>query len=292
MAANKNLNQAKDAKNDEFYTQLSDIEKELKNYKKEFENKIVFCNCDDPEWSNFWLYFKLNFDHLKLKKLISTHYDKNMPSYKLVLEKNLNNELTETKTDLKQNGDFRSEECIKILQECDIVVTNPPFSLFRQYIAQLIKYEKKFLVIGNMNACKYKEIFPLIKDNKLWYGYNTVKEFIKPDKTKQKFGNILWYTNLDTTKRHEDIVLFKQYTPEEYKKYDTYDAIEVSKVKLIPYDFDGVMGVPITFLNYYNPEQFEIIGEFNHGSDSDFDLAAPIIDGTQLYPRIAIKKKV
>lgn len=242
---NNNLHKAKKEKNDEFYTQITDIEKELKHYKEHFKNKTIFMNCDDPSWSNFWLYFSMNFEYLGLKKIISTHYEDSKPSYKLEM---IN--MGETiKTTLTQNGDFRSPECIELMQESDIVVTNPPFSLFREYIAQLIEYEKKFIVIGNNNAITYKEIFKLIKENKLWLGINQVKEFKQPDGTIKKFGNIGWYTNLTHNKRNQEIILFKQYEGNEsnYPKYDNYDAIEVSKVKDIPIDYDGAMGVPITF---------------------------------------------
>lgn len=284
-AKNENLNKAKKEKNDEFYTRLSDIENELKNYKKHFEGKIVFCNCDDPEWSNFWKYFKLNFEHLKLRKLISTHYIKEGSSYKLEYDGK------ETiKTALEGNGDFRSEECINILKECDIVTTNPPFSLFRPYLAQLIEYKKQFLIIGNQNAIKYKETFPLIKENKVWLGINPVKEFLKPDGTTQKFGNICWYTNLEHSKRNEEMILYKEYNPEEYPKYDNYDAIDVSKTKNIPMDYEGVMGVPISFMDKFNPKQFKIIGELNHGCDNEYDFEKPVINGIEKFPRILIQR--
>lgn len=270
-AKNSSLNKAAVVKEDEFYTQLSDIEKELRHYKEQFKNKIVLCNCDDPDWSNFWMYFKLNFDFLGLKKLISTHYDANTPTYKLEYDGK-----KVKKTDLSTNGDFRSPECIKLLEEADIVCTNPPFSLFREYVAKLIEYDKKFLIIGNQNNITYKEIFPLIKDNKLWLGYYSgdmafkVPDYYEARETRfwidengqkwRSFGNITWFTNLDTTKRHEELILYKNYTPEEYPKYDNYNAIEVSKIAEIPIDYDGIMGVPITFLDKYNPDQFELLG--------------------------------
>lgn len=260
MAKNENLKKAKKEKNDEFYTQLTDIEKELRHYKKHFKDKIVFCNCDDPEYSNFWRYFSLNFEELGLKKLIATHYETHKQSYKLEMWKDEAGVHSGIKT-LKENGDFRSTESLELLKEADIVVTNPPFSLFREYIEKLMKYEKKFLIIGNKNAITYKEFFPLLKENKVWIGYNSVKEFKQPDGTIKKFGNIGWYTNLDIDKRHEDITVYRHYTPEEYPKYDNYDAIEVSKVSDIPCDYDGVMGVPITFMDKYNPDQFEILGK-------------------------------
>ena len=281
MAKNKNLHSAKNKKNDEFYTQLSDIEKELQYYTQYFEDKVVFCNCDDPEESNFWNYFALNFEHLKLKKLISIHYETTKPSYKLEITKGIDlngdgkiNKLDTVKTPLKQNGDFRSPECIEILKEADIVVTNPPFSLFREYIAQLMEYNKKFLVLGSQNAITYKEIFSLIKNNKLWLGVsldgrniwfripNSYKKFHKMENgIKYAFvAGTIWWTNLEHEKRSKDITLYKKYNSKEYTKYDNYDAIEVAKVKEIPEDYQGVMGVPITFLHKYSPTQFEILG--------------------------------
>lgn len=313
-AKNASLTAAKDAKKDEFYTQLGDIERELMHYKAHFQGKTVFCNCDDPYESNFFKYFAMNFNALGLKKLIATCYatspvsytqlslfgepmeiiskgDKGKPAYKAVLTEihdengdgaiDLQDvELTLHKkgvvTKLKGDGDFRSPESIELLQEADIVVTNPPFSLFREYLAQLFKYGKQFLIIGNQNAITYKEVFPAIKSNKLWLGYCcgdmafTVPDSYEARETRfwidengqkwRSMGNICWYTNLDHDKRHEKLILYKSYTPEEYPTYDNYDAIEVSKTAEIPCDFDGVMGVPITFLDKYNPEQFEIIG--------------------------------
>lgn len=280
MTGNKSLNAANKAKNDEFYTQLTDIEKELKNYKEHFKDKIIFCNCDDPEYSNFWKYFSLNFDHLQLKKLVATHYETEKASYKLEMYRDEAGVHTEIKT-LKQNGDFRSPECTELLQESDIVVTNPPFSLFREYVAQLMEYDKKFLIIGNMNAITYKEIFPLIKNNRIWLGINNgshdfkvpdayVKGTIRIDadgKKYAKLGNIAWYTNLDNSKRHEDIILYRQYNEKDYPKYDNYDAININKVADIPYDYDGIMGVPISFLDKYNPKQFELVS-FRKGEDN------------------------
>lgn len=279
MAKNDNLHKAKEAKNDEFYTQIADIEKELKHYKEHFKGKTVFCNCDDPEWSNFWKYFHLNFGLLGLKKLVTTHYDASEPTYKMEYEGGNDADTTIGKiTPLKQNGDFRSPECIELLKEADIVVTNPPFSLFREYVAQLMEYEKSFIIWGNNNAITYKEFFPLLKDNKVWLGYTANKtcvfqlsdDYQKWDEklTAQmndghKYGKcpaISIFTNLDIKKRHEKLILWKKYSPEEFPKYDNYDAINVDKVSDIPVDYDGIMGVPITFFDRYNPEQFEIIG--------------------------------
>lgn len=304
MAKNTNLHRAKENKNDEFYTQYNDIAEELKNYKKHFNGKTILCNCDDPKESKFWQYFEAKFEDLNLKKLISTHYNKDgTPSYALIFEgKYDENNLCITQTiPLNSNGDFRSEECIEFLKEADIVVTNPPFSLFREYVAQLMKYEKKFLIIGNLNAIKYKEIFPLIKENKIWLGHNQVKEFNTPNQTTKKFGNIYWFTNLDNEVRHRKIVLLQDYDINDYPKYDNYDAIDVGKIGKngewkadiysIPAFYDGIMGVPITYINKYNPQQFEIIGIANHGSDNEFDLFKPMLNNQYVYARILIKRK-
>lgn len=249
MAANTNLHKAKDAKNDEFYTQLTDVAKELMHYKKHFKNKVVFCNCDDPTWSAFWKYFHLNFAELGLKKLISTHYDKEEATYKMEYTGGDDNDIEiGVKTPLESNGDFRSKECLDLLDECDIVVTNPPFSLFRDYITVLMEHEKEFLIIGNKNAITYKELFPLLKNNEVWIGCNSPAEFSIPDGiTKKLNGLTRWFTNLDVAKRHEKLILWKNYTPEEYPTYDNYPGINVDKVNEIPCDYDGVMGVPITF---------------------------------------------
>jgi len=289
---NTNLHKAKKEKNDEFYTQLSDIENEVKYYKEHFKGKTVFLNCDDPEESMFWNYFALNFEFLGLKKLVSTHFETQKPSYKLEIVADINNDgkinkLDTVKTPLTQNGDFRSPECIEILKECDIVVTNPPFSLFREYIALLIEYDKKFLVIGNMNAITYKEIFELIKCNKIWLGISKRGMDFKLPNGESTNVNSTWFTNLEHQKRNEELILYKTYYGNEsgYTKYDNYDAIEVSKVNDIPIDYNGAMGVPITFLDKYNPNQFEIV-KFRKGDD-DRDLS---INGKCTYFRILIKK--
>ncbi len=290
---NSNLGAAKRAKNDEFYTQLTDIEKELRHYRKHFRGATVLCNCDDPFESNFFKYFVLNFNRLGLKKLIATCYagsavaeyrDGKAKPYKAVVTtvhdttgdggvdmedvRNLfelgENELVE----LEGDGDFRSEECLALLDEADIVVTNPPFSLFREYVAVLMEHQKKFIVIGSQNAITYKEIFPLLKDDDVWLGSTHPKEFIQRDGTVKKFGNICWFTNLDIKKRHEELILVKKYAghEDEYPTYDNYDAIEVSKVADIPLDYAGVMGVPVTFLDKYSPDQFEILGTSDNGN--------------------------
>ena len=288
---NRTLHVAKSSKKDEFYTQLSDIESELKHYKEHFKNKVVFCNCDDPRVSNFFHYFSYNFENLGLKKLITTCYknqekdlfgqveSENAVFLEYEGDKNGNNipdaEEIGVKP-LKGDGDFRSKESIDLLKQADIVVTNPPFSLFREYVEQLVKYEKKFLIIGNINAITYKEIFKLIKENKAWLGINMgrgISGFIVPEHYElygtetsiDSFGNriispnnCLWLTNLDTFKRHEDILLTKTYYGNEsdYPTFDNYDAINVNKTQDIPKDYEGIMGVPITFLHKYNPEQF------------------------------------
>ena len=293
MANNKGLGNAKNTKFDEFFTQLSEIEKELKHYREYFKDKVIFCNCDDPETSNFLLYFQLNFFNFEIKKLVSTHYEKDKPSYKLeIIAANIPKEgqiriPDYIKTPLKENGDFRSIECIEILKEADIVITNPPFSLFREYIAQLMEYKKKFIIIGNSNALHYKEIFPLIKNNELWLGYKKIgggMDMIVPEKVFDKnkvkkykindkgekivnIQGICWFTNISTKIRTEtlfvngdDLTLYKQYDPNEYPKYINYDAIEVGKVNDIPINYYGEMGVPDTFLQRYNPNEFEIVG--------------------------------
>ncbi len=267
------LNRAYKARKDEFYTQLTDIEKECAHYKNHFKGKVIFCNCDDPEESNFWKYFYLNFEHLGLKKLISTHFEYDKPTYKLEYD---GSEIK--KTDLKQNGDFRSPECIELLDECDIVCTNPPFSLFREFVAVLMEHMKNFLIIGNVNCITYKEFFPLLKDNKVWVGFkfNGAPMKFKVPKDYPIFGSVVekdeegntlvgvggtcWYTNLDINKRHEELILYKKYSPEEYPTYINFNAINVDKTKEIPCDYDGLMGVPVSFMNEYNPEQFEIVG--------------------------------
>ena len=290
MSDNKNLAAAKRIKNDEFYTRLEDIEKELTNYKEYFKDKIIYCNCDDVEYSNFYKYFKDNFDELRIRKIIATNLSLNKTAYKTEFDNNSK----EVRTQLCGNGDFRSEECVELLKSADLVITNPPFSLFREYIAQLIKYNKKFLVIGNMNAASYKEIFPLFKNNQVWFGNTSPKVFLTPDRTEKKFGNIVWYTNLENEKRHCRIPLKEKYYGNEgkYPKYDNYDAIEVSKVVNIPCDYDGLMGVPVTFLSKYCPEQFELIG---HDHDLTGDGGAGISDGQficngkNVYKRVLIK---
>lgn len=358
MAGNLLLNAAKGAKKDEFYTQLADIEKELRHYRKHFKEKTVLCNCDDPFESKFFEYFVKNFNKLGLTKLIATCYTgspimgkqlslfdvvpeaKSGTPYKAVVTKvydatgdgyldmydvkelflNGENELTE----LAGNGDFRSPECMALLDEADIVVTNPPFSLFREYIAVLMAHEKKFLIIGNQNAIKYKEVFPLLQENKMWLGYGfpgNVGFFESPyedmavsSQHKEGFirvSGVMWFTNMDIKKRHEELVLVKRYSPERFPKYVNYDAIEVAKVVDIPCDYSGNMGVPITFMTQYNPEQFEIMGmnwtvladavlsddiRNHHDVPRRLNFYLPIPDGrgndySRMYDRIVIRNR-
>lgn len=342
MAGNTSLIKANRAKRDEFYTQLADIEKELGHYSAYFSGKVVLCNSDDPYESNFFKYFVMNFNALGLKKLIATCYDDSPVAYAqlslLGCDKRIQNKLKRAykieivevddgcdPTDingllankrntfgaLDGNGDFRSDECIELLKQADVVVTNPPFSLFREFVAQLYEYDKKFVIIGNKNSITYKEIFSLIKSNKLWTGYRNINSdmwFIVPcayayekvvGGTRVKHTMGCWFTNIETEKRRESLVLTKHYSAELYPKYDNYDAINVDKVSDIPCDYYGIMGVPITFLDKYNPEQFEILGlaasagyapdivgiEFIGEKD-----ARPLIDGKNTYARMFIKR--
>ncbi len=275
--ANTSLDKAKKAKDNEFYTRYDDIQAELNHYRDQFRGKVVYCNCDDPAESAFSDFFKLNFDHYGLKKLICTRYVKSDlftqawldPMHRVGYRIEITGKDKCEKIDLQEGGDFRSAECIELLKEADIVCTNPPFSLFREYIQQLVQYQKKFLIIGNKNAITYKEVFPLLANNKVWLGYTVPNKFVRPDgtETTNMSGLCRWWTNLDTTKRHEDMILYEDYTPERFPRYDNYDAIEVDKVKSIPKDYFGVMGVPITFLDNYNPEQFEILGLLQSSTD-------------------------
>ena len=317
MTKNNNLHTAKATKNDEFYTQLEDIENELKYYKDYFKGKVVYCNCDgflNKEKSNFFMYFSLNYEFLGLKGLICTKYNPNGKGkkYEYYGDLNGNNYPDEEEictSELEGDGDFRSEECIELLKKCDIVCTNPPFSLFRQYVAQLFEYNKDFLIIGNVNAISYKEVFPLIKENKMWLGvssFNKGMYFGVPDdytyadtykfdrerngKKVMRVSSICWFTNLDHKKRHEELVLYKKYNEEEYPKYDNYDAIEVSKVTDIPMDYEGIMGVPITFLDKYCPEQFEIVGQMMTTKVTEFNFGYPYIDGKKTFARLLIKR--
>ncbi|MBR1519037.1 MAG: adenine-specific methyltransferase EcoRI family protein [Prevotella sp.] len=353
--ANKNLNQAKEAKKDEFYTQLVDIENELRHYSEHFRGKTVLCNCDDPYESNFFKYFALKFNALGLKKLIATCYDGSPVmgnelmidfgdftdepkkiAYKVEITevKDVNGDGVVNLSDvqyllqndknvltlLKGNGDFRSQECIELLKEADIVCTNPPFSLFREYVAQLMKYEKKFLIIGNQGAMIYKEIFPLFKQNKIWLGYGFkggAGHFVSPYEDVAtasdhregmiRVSGVHWFTNLEHMKHQELLVLYNKYTPEMYPKYDNYNAININKTSDIPYDYDGVMGVPITFMDKYNPTQFEIIWqasgntrastpkevllELGYTPHPEDRGGCGVVNGKRVYSRILIRRK-
>ncbi len=348
--ANKNLNAAKIAKKDEFYTQMTDIERELQHYWPHFRDKVVLCNCDDPYESNFFKYFALRFNQLGLKKLVCTCYngspvqgnelmidfgdfteEPKKIAYKVEITevKDLNGDGVVDLSDVRyllqndknvcsilKTGDFRDTECIELLKQADIVVTNPPFSLFREYMGQLIKHNKKFLIIGSQNNVTYKEVFPLFIQNKIWLGYKSGDMAFKvpedyearetrywQDETGQKWrslGNICWYTNLDHNKRHEELDLVCRFSPEEYPNYDNYKAIEVSRVDDIPCDYRDIMGVPITFLDKYNPEQFEIVGATeNDATQAVVELRLsgypkydrPYIKGVRKYARILIRNK-
>ena len=342
--ANSNLSKAKNAKNDEFYTQLPDIENELRHYTSQLHGKVIFCNCDDPFESNFFKYFAMNFNQLRLKKLIATCYSPSpiagsqlalfdvIPPLKKGMNKNTKHsykiEITEVKdydgsgstnladveyllkhgnnalTLLDGDGDFRSSECIELLKQSYVVITNPPFSLFLEYLSQLVEYDKKFLIIGNKNSRHHKEVFGLIKNNKLWIGYNSPKDFMTPEgKLSGKLtGLTRWYTNLDTIKRHELLTLYKKYSEEEYPHYDNFDAIDVSKTAEIPEDYYGKMGVPDDLIDKFNPIQFELIGIPTGNSGKELGVTKNYRGRTDIsftrngrtscpYSRIIIKRK-
>ena len=339
MQGNTTLNKAKySANTDEWYTDYSTVETEVSQYAAQFHDQVILCNCDDPYESAFAKYFLKNFNKLKLRKLICTSYcgsrivkDSNIRdesnqcvsnryAYVMVAEKGFstNESISDSEITaflntpgsvrrLKGNGDFRSPECIAYLQAADIIVTNPPFSKFTDLFSLLIRYRKKYLLIGNQNAITYKEIFPYIKNGSAWIGYRfgdmafKVPDDTEPRKTRfwidetgqkwRSLGNAMWLTNLDTQRRHQEIHLTAVYDPEKYPKYDNYDAINVSRVADIPMDYEGIMGVPLTYLKYHNEEQFEIIGEANHGSDNEFDLFKPKINGKEIFKRILIRRK-
>jgi Adenine-specific methyltransferase EcoRI len=326
---NRSLTEAKKAREDEFYTQLPDIERELRYYKSHFKGKVVYCNCDDPRVSSFFHYFSYNFEKLGLEKLVTTCYksqqadlfSQNDSEHAIYLEyegdRNGNNVPDPEEIGikpLKEDGDFRNAESIELLKQADIVVTNPPFSMFRDYLSHLIEHEKKFLVIGNQNAITYKEIFPLLKENKVWLGYYSgdmnfkVPAYYEPRATRfwvdedgqkwRSFGNMCWFTNLDIAKRHEELILYRPFAASDYPAYDNYDAVNVDRVADIPMDYDGVMGVPITFLNKHNPDQFEIVDANTirkaasvpskpHGLIKDKESA---IGGRPKYVRIAVRR--
>ena len=320
--ANTSLHAAKDAKNDEFYTRLEDINEEMNHYEDKFRGKVVFCNCDDPKWSNFWKYFHLNFEYLGLKKLITTHYEEGeIQTYKIEYEGGNDEDFEDgVITPLKQNGDFRSPECLALLDEADIVVTNPPFSLFREYINVLIEHKKQFLIVGSFNNITYKDVFPLIKDGKVWLGCRSLSRdmyFDVPDERKEwlvankkegsaykivngvvmgRLASACWYTNLDHKQRHKKLETTYLYSkkdslyPDLYPKYDDYDIINVDKTKEIPMDYDGIMGVPITYIGIHNPNQFEILGIANSARWIGYECFT-LIDGQKIYNRLLIKRK-
>lgn len=322
---NSNLQRARRAKNDEFYTRIEDVEAELWHYRDHFRGKTVYLNCDNPRWSAFWWYFCLQFGELGLERLIATHYtgvtDPGQPSFKIEAIrgrddttgdgiKYVDPETGGVQTALEGDGDFRSDECVELLEQSDIVVTNPPFSLFREYVAQLVAHEKKFVILGNMNAITYKEVWPLVQQGKLWFGPSISsgdRPFGVPDAYPleaagcwiddegQKWirvKGVRWFTNLDHAKRHEELPLWKRYTPEEYPKYDNYDAINVNKVKEIPQDYDGEIGVPITFLDKWNPDQFEILGLANSARHLGPIAWRTVVRGKKIYNRILVRRKV
>ena len=316
-----NFDRARKEKKDEFYTRLVDIENEMRHYKPHFKDKVVLCNCDDPRISNFFHYFSYNFEQLGLKKLITTCYknqnrdlfSQNDSEHAIWLEyygdKNGNRVPDPEEIGIhyfEGDGDFRSAECIELLKQADIVVTNPPFSLFREYVAQLMKYEKKFLIIGNTGAATYEEIFPYIKEDKMWVGvtnYNVGMMFMIPDsyttfhhidEAGRKIGRVstsCWWTNIENKRRTEEIVLFKTYDESYYPKFDTYDAINVNEYVEIPKDYYGVIGVPMTFLGHYNPSQFEIVGKLNHNRPASYDYGKSIVNGKEIYARLLIRRR-
>ncbi|UTC47125.1 modification methylase [Treponema vincentii] len=330
---NTNLHKAKRFKDDEFYTTYETVENELSHYIDQFKNKTVLCNCDNPFTSNFSKYFIQNFNLLGLRRFICTSFSSpNLEQPRLFdtinpttpkgfvldvskvngfnkFDNSFSDFLASTNSvkELEGNGDFRSAECISYLKECDIVVTNPPFSLFKEMVFEVMKYDKKFLIIGNQNALTYKEIFPLVQNNIVWTGYQfgemkfRVPQASEPrstrywvDETGQKWrslGNAMWLTNLDNERRHENLRLTKRFNPIIHKKYDNYDAIHVRNITEIPFDYRGIMGVPITIINRYNSDQFEIVGEANHGSDSQYDIFKPILNGKEVFKRILIRNK-
>ena len=320
MAKSENLTKAKENKNDEFYTLYEDVQSELNHYEKHFEGKTILCNCDDPFESNFCKFFLRNFNYLKLKRLICTSYKASsvagtqlsffdliedtpsadkahgyvldvskvpMANGRGISDSDIDKLLRSKKNvkELKGDGDFRSDECIEYLKQADIVVTNPPFSLARNFINTLFEYSKQFLIVGDLNWTSNKDVFSYMQDNKMWMGYTSPKTFIQPNGSIKKFGNKLWFTNLDIKKRHEKLILFKHYNEDDYPHYDNYDAIEVSKVSDIPVDYDKIMGVPITFLDHYNPEQFEILGRRGdlEWAENECDFYTPPSPEKQAY---------
>lgn len=296
---NSNLHKAKRVKNDEFYTRYEDIEAEVMKYRKQFKDKIVYLPCDDPaqKKSEFWSFFVNNFDTFGLKKLIATHYDENGQAYRIWLDEDLNHDgyiddWDAQQEDLIGNGDFRSPECVDILKECDIVVTNPPFSLFKEFLPLILTHEKQFLVIGPLNAITYQEIFAYISRGRIWSGYNNVHHFNDPDGKDNTMGNVLWFTNMPNRSLTEKLILTKKYDTTLYDKYDNFDAINVNKVVDIPMNYDGLMGVPVSFFQgKYNPNQFDVVGLMASTTVTETNFGYPYINGKKKYARIIIKKK-
>lgn len=303
MSNNSNLVRAKNKKDDEFYTLYKDVENELKHYHSYLKGKSVYLPCDNPKYSMFYKYLYDNFDKIGLSRLVCTFLGTEKDKATVSIVESNSPDIT-TK-ELNNNGSFDSEECIYYLNNCDIVITNPPFSLAKTLIPLIINHNKKMIILGNINMSKYKEVFPFIKENKLWLGYGTgTYHFLIPTNTNMKntyvasdgllyakLGNICWYTNIDIDRRHKPLLNENRASSEVFNKYDSYDAIDVNSVKKIPLDYNGKMGVPITFLQYHCIDQYEIIGELNHGSDNKYDYAKPTINGKELFPRIIIKKK-
>lgn len=317
MAGQASFAKAKSAKNDEFYTRLSDIELELSHYESAFAGKSVLCNCDDPSSSKFWEYFHKNFTKLGIRKLVAVHYTPDSISYQMIYcggkDENIKSGI---RVDLKGDGDFRSEECVAIMDDADIVVTNPPFSLFVEYVELLYSHDKDFIIVGNQaNAC-YKSIFELFRQNKIAIGYNKIRSFEQPDGTVKKFGNICWFTNLNVSKADITLSLVKAYDPDAYPKYDNYDAINIDKVADIPCDYYDVMGVPITYLEKHDPTRFEIIGRAENadlyklktkvytykecadqyfklfGKKGSYDMnSSGVVNGVKKYERMFIRRK-
>lgn len=301
---NTNLRRAAKVKNDEFYTRYEDIEAEVMKYRKQFKGKVVYLPCDDPaeKKSEFWSFFVNNFDAFGLKRLIATHFDENGKAYKIWIDSDVSgdgyiDDADALQEDLIGNGDFRSPECVEILKECDIVCTNPPFSLFIEFVNLIMTHNKQFLIIGNQNSFICKDILHYFKNNKVWMGYNKVKQFIQPDGSIKKFGNVCWYTNMITSKRNEELILTDSYDEINYPYLDNYNAININRVVKIPKDFDGYMAVPITFIEKYNPNQFEVFGITNTGEENP-GIRLPntahgraLLNGKEVYTRLLIKRK-
>ena len=292
---NSNLNTAKKAKNDEFYTRYEDIEAEVMKYRKYFRDKVVYLPCDDPieKKSEFWSFFVNNFDAFGIKKLIATHYNKNGKTYKFWIDRDTTNGGDIQQEDLAGDGDFRSPECVEILRECDIVCTNPPFSLMKEFLPLILRYNKQFLVIGPLNAITYRKIFPYVLEKRIWAGYNNVRHFKDPEGNARTMGNTFWYTNLPHRSLTDEIVLTKKYDSSKYDVFDERpDIININRVADIPTNYDDLMGVPISFFQgKYNPNQFEIVGKIDKGSGGDFDFCKPVVNGVEKFTRLVIRRK-